>query len=222
MDLKLNKLLSIILTSILFSIYFFGLPILSKVFELINNETQLNISIIDLFIAQVKSLTPNLSHIIIGSWFLLNAEKLKLEKWTWLLIGLVYGQYGLILFGAYVSIQYWESKTHLIKIITPILILLILSSLLSVSFNYLIVPYFTYKFSPADYGCIIQYDAYLSFIIYGILILTNICLAIKLNHWIKPLNMNNKYLWFIATLFLGLFPVIIIKQLTIKNNKNEA
>lgn len=215
MELKLNKGFSIILTTILLLTYFFGLPIISKTFDIIYPDNVYDFTLIDLMIANLNLLFSNLSKLIIGIWFFLNVEKYKLDKWTWILIGLVFGQYGLILFGLIMIIQKIDSRIDLFKSLKPILILLIITFFLSILSKPLITPYLTMKFSIAAYGFITEYGSYLSFGIYGLVILMNIILAFKLSFWIKQLNMSNKTAWIIATVFLGLFPIVLFNELII-------
>lgn len=66
-----------------------------------------------------------------------------------------------------------------------------------------------------------KYTAYLSSAIYTLVILMHIVLAIRLNSTMKELSMTNKSVWIIATLFLGLFPIIVFNELVIIKKENH-
>ena len=221
MDIKIKKGFSISIIVPLISIYLIGLPLVYTVIHLIDINTNFNLSLINLFLANLSLTVNNLGGLIIGMWMFYNAESLKQDKWTWLLIGLIYGQYSLLLIAIIMFVQNINSRFDLINSIQKILVLLIITFFLNIVAKPLLTPYLTYVIDTANYGFVIKYTSLLTFISYGLMILMNIILAIKLYNWIKSIDMTKKNIWVIATLFLGLFPVILFNALTItKKNKN--
>jgi hypothetical protein len=62
---------------------------------------------------------------------------------------------------------------------------------------------------------------YLEIITYGTMILTNVVIAIQFRKWLKYMAVDRKPVWIIATLFSGLFPVILFNELEIIKNKEN-
>lgn len=213
MELKFSKGFSIILTVIILLTYFFGVPIISKVYDLFNPESAHHISMIDLIIGDLHFSFSKLGLVIIGLWLFLNAVKFNLDKWTWLLVGLIFGQYGLILLGLILIYQNIESGIDLFKSLQPILILLIISVFLNSIITPLLGPYRVINIDNETLILIMDYNRYLRPVFYCLIIFMNICLAIKLRSWIKTLNMTNKSVWIVSTVFLGLFPVVLFNTL---------
>jgi hypothetical protein len=220
MDLKIKKEFSISMIVTLISIYLIGLPLVYTVIHLIGIDPDFNLSLINLFLANLSLTMNNLGGLIIGMWMFYNAESLKQDKWTWLLIGLIYGQYSLLLIAIIMIMQNINSRLDLINSIRKILVLLIITFFLNIAAKSLLTPYLTYVMDATNYGFVIKYTSLLTIISYGLMILMNIILAIKLSSWIKSIYMPKRIIWIIATLFLRVFPVILFNVLTITQKEN--
>jgi len=222
MEIKLNRTLSLIFTILLISIFLFGLPLISLIIDLIKPESQLEINLPDLLLANLSLTFAYLSRLIIGLWFYFNVSRFNYDRLTWLTIGLAYGQYGLILLGIIMIIQNTNSRLDLFKSLKPILILLIVTLFLSIISKPLLTPYLTRVLSFQEFGFTQEYSSYLTISAYLIVIIMNIIFATKLSKWIRQFNLKNKTTWIISTIFLGLFPIILFNELTIIKNDNKG
>jgi hypothetical protein len=121
-------------------------------------------------------------------------------------------------------VQGIKLKVDLNKALRPVLILMIISFFLNPASSFIIRPYLTRILNATDYGILTEYNSYLSFFNYGIVILLNIILSVKLYNLIGQLQIKGKFLWTISTVFLGLFPVILFNELIITkiDNNNAA
>jgi hypothetical protein len=160
---------------------------------------------------------------VIGIWLFVSATKFQQEKWSWFVIGLAFGQYSLIFLAILLIVQNIKLKVDFNKALKPVLILLIISFFLNPASSFIIRPYLTRILSITDYGFLTEYNSYLSFFSYGIVILINIILASKLYKLIGQLQIKGKLLWAVSTVFLGLFTVILFNELIMtKTNNNNA
>jgi len=151
MDLKIKKEFSISMIVTLISIYLIGLPLVYTVIHLIGIDPDFNLSLINLFLANLSLTMNNLGGLIIGMWMFYNAESLKQDKWTWLLIGLIYGQYSLLLIAIIIIMQNINSRLDLINSIRKILVLLIITFFLNIAAKSLLTPYLTYVMDATNY-----------------------------------------------------------------------
>jgi len=163
----------------------------------------------------------NLSGFIIGIWLYLYVGNFNQDKWTWLLIGLLFGQYALILFGIIVIISNAVSHINLFSALKPILLILIISIMISPLTSFVFPPYMAKGLGSSDYGLFFEYKSYIVFVEYVIMLLMNIVFAFKLNSWIKELKIENKAVWVVSTVFLGLFPVILFHEYILIESKNK-
>lgn len=218
MELKLNKSLSIILIIVFVAIIFFGLNIILPIVNLVSPENPYNLTFLDLIIPNLTIVISYSKGIIIGLWLYVNANEFHQDKLTWLLIGLIFGQYGLILFGMLLIIQNEESNVNLFNSLKPVLTLLIITFFFNPLTSFLFKPYMTRMYGLTEYAFITEYKTYLVFALYGIMILMNFIFAFKLKKLVITLGMKGKTVWIIATIFLGLFPVILFNELIIINH----
>src|SRR5690554_2381082 len=221
MELRFNKGLSIILSIILILIYSFG-QVLSLFFiDLQYPNSEYGFSTLDFIVTNISMVFSNLDRIVIGIWLFLIAERFIQEKWSWLLIGLAFGQYSLMLFAILLFFQSARSKVDIYKAIRPLLVLLIISFFLSPMSNFILQPYIMRILETSDYMTFTEYNSYLSFGIYGIVVLLNIILARRIYKLISKLQMKGKFLWAISTVLLGLFPVILFNELILIKTDNK-
>jgi hypothetical protein len=223
MRIRFNKGFSIILSIVIVTIYLFGLHLVVTTMDLFQPDKEFDFNWINVFITNLSLVFSKLDGIIIGLWFLFNSKKFNQDKWTWILIGLVYGQFSLILFGLIIIIQNIKSNINLLKSLNPIILLLTVTFLLNMGIKPLTMPYLTSQImSVENYGLLQEYSAYLHIATYFILILLNIIFAFRLGKWIKSVDVYRKSVWIFATVVFGLFPVIILNEIVLvkRNNKN--
>jgi len=223
MEIRFNKGFSILIITMLILIYVFGQTLILSFFDFFKSDSNYGISTLGIFITSLSSIFDYLPNLLIGIWLFTMTNKFQQDKWSWTLIGLVFGQYSLIFLAILMIVQGIKLKIDLYKAFRSILILLIISFILNPTSSFFIKPYLTMYLNATDYGNLIEYKSYLSFINYGIMFLLNIILAAKLYKLIGQLQIKGKFLWTISTVFLGLFPIILFNELTLnKMDKNNA
>lgn len=224
MEIRFNKGFSIILIAILILINVFGQTLILSYIDFFRLDSNYELSTLDILMTGLTSIFDYLPNLVIGIWLFVMTFKFQQDRWSWFLIGLVFGQYSLIFLAILMIVQSIKLKVDLNKALRPVLILLIVSFFLNPASNYIIKPYLTSVLTVTDYGILTEYKAYLSFLNYGIVILLNINLASKLYKLIRQLQIKGKLLWTISTVFLGLFPVILFNELIMNkmDNNNAA
>ena len=224
MDIKLNKGISIILIFFLFTINFIGIPVMSLFIKTIHPDMVYDSYMINLLIANLEILFSNLDNIIIGIWLFSQSKKYNLDNWTWMTIGLIYGNYSLIFFSIVILIQGFNSTHDLYKSFSSLLVILIISFLLNSIDNFVITQPLKNILGMENYGFVIVIKQYLNYISFGIMILMNFIFALLLYSWMKSLKLRKKIIWIIATIFFGIFPLILFNELSMikKINKNTA
>lgn len=221
MEIKFNKGFSVTLIIILILNYLFGQTLILSFLDFINPKSNYELSVLDIFITSLSLIFRNLSNLTIGIWLFLMAEKFQQKKWTWFLIGLAFGEYSLVFLVILLIVQGISSKVDFYKSLKPILILLIISLLLNPLSDFIINPFLQRTLNRSDYRFMTEYNSYISFINYGIMILLNVVLASKLFKLIGLLQMKGKILWTISTIFLGLFPIILFNELIMIKKEKE-
>jgi len=95
MDIKINKWISVSLSIVIIIVYLFGLPLI----YMLNHpySDQYSTPFFSLIVESLSLTFQHLTGLIIGIWMFYNAKKMNQDKWTWLLVSLVYGPYSLIL-----------------------------------------------------------------------------------------------------------------------------
>ena len=163
-----------------------------------------------------------LSPLIIGIWFYFNAEKLNQDKWTWVLIGLVGGQYSLVLILLNTFFQKNDNKQDLFKLFLNIVVLLIIASC---------IDYIPTTWWKPSTELLLNYTlmskslvAVSSFMVVKLAYLAglNIYFALKIISLLNEFNIKNKPVWVISTLVTGLFPVILVHNLLILEKEKEV
>lgn len=225
MEIKFNKVFSILLILLLILMYIFPKTLILSYIDFFKVDSKYELSTLDIFITSLISIINFFPNLVIGLWQFVMAKKLQQDKWTWLLIGLVFGQYSLIFLALLLIVKSIKLKVDLYKALRPVLILLIISFFLNPVSGFFSRTYMDKILNESGApGFMLQWNSYLSFFIYGIMILLNIILAIRLNKLIGELQIKGKFLWTISTIFLGLFPVILFNELIMTKieNINEA
>lgn len=214
MDVKINEAVSLMLIILLVLIYFLGIPIFKVIYDqIIPNNYEL--SFLNLFIGNLPIAFSGIANIIIGIWLYANVIQLNQDQWTWFLIGLVFGQFGLIFLGIILIRQNKKTEVNLLETLKPLLLLLTITLIVSPLSNILLRPYILRTIDPFNYGFIAQLMPVSNLAIWFIMFIVNIIFAVKMANFIKELNLKNKGTWIIATIFLGLFPVILFNELVI-------
>ncbi len=223
MKLEINKGIAIAFSCILIIIYICGLPIKIWINNFMNPSNVCDSSFIYLFISNIDIILSNLANIIIGIWMFINSESLKQNKWTWLLLGLVYGEYSLILILILLILENIKIQFDIFKSIQNVILLLILIYVLKLISQPLITGLITRMISPSDYLLIFKELNFVPSINFGFVFLLNIIIAIKFYKYIESVYFSsiNRLIWIIATLFLGLFPVILFNNLIIMKKENK-
>ena len=224
MDIKFNKGLSIILIAMLILINVFGQTLILSYIDFFRLDSNYELSALDILMTSLTSIFNYLPNLVIGIWLFTMTFKFQQDRLSWFLIGLAFGQYCLIFLAILMIVQSIKLNVDLNKALRPVLILLIVSFFLNPVSSFIAKPYLTRFLSVSDYALLIEYDSYLTFMNYGIVILLNIILAIKLYKLIGQLQVKGKFLWTISTVVLGLFPVILFNELimTKMDNNNAA
>jgi hypothetical protein len=224
MEIKFNKGFSILLIIILILIFVFGQTLILSFIDFVRLDSHYELSTLDILITSLTSIFDHLPNLVIGIWLFAIVNKFQEDKWSWFLIGLAFGQYSLIFLAIILIVQGIKLKVDLNKALRPVLILMIISFFLNPASSFIIRPYLTRILNATDYGILTEYNSYLSFFNYGIVILLNIILSVKLYNLIGQLQIKGKFLWTISTVFLGLFPVILFNELIITkiDNNNAA
>lgn len=223
MEIKFNKGFSILFIIILILIYVFGQTLILSFIDFFRLDSNYELSTLDILIISLTSIFAYLPNLVIGIWLFVMANKFQQDKWSWFLIGLAFGQYSLIFLAILLIVEGIKLNVDLNKALRPVLILLIISFFLNPASSFIVRPYLTRVLNVTDFGILAEYNSYLSFLNYGIVILLNIILATRLYKLIGKLHIKGKLLWTISTIFLGLFPVILFNELIlIKTDDNKA
>lgn len=214
MPIKINKIVVLTFFLLSLTIRLLGIPAIWTFQNMIEGNSIYSTPLIMLFVENLLLNISLLSPLIIGMWFYFSAEKMMLDKWTWLLLGFLYADYALLLMGMVIIIQSNRISLNIFKSLVPILVLLIINRFLVPSFQMLSKPLLV-SFGKEVHALSIEYTRYISLISVMFLLVVNIILAVKLKRWIKSLNIQNGTIWVISTIFLGLFPIILFNELSI-------
>jgi hypothetical protein len=220
MDIKINKGISIIISVIWILVSMFSLLLVYGFFYWTYkgnvNEIKWNWLILLNFGFIIESLTS----LLIGIWLYINADKLNQDKWTWMLMGFIYGQYSLILLMLVIIMQNIYSKIDLLKAVQNLFILIVISYLFNMLSKYLITPNVSKILDMENGSYIIAYTKILDSIPSLIMLIMNVILAFKFKSWIINFSLLHKILWIVAVLISGLFPIILYDGLNIIRREN--
>lgn len=220
MDITLKPVFSIPAVILLILIYLFGLPIVYGIIHFTDSDTYFNISLFDLLIANLGLTAKHIGGLIIGLGLFNSATPLKQDRWTWLLVGLLYGYYALLFITIVVIMQNIHSMDELIYPVQKIVVLLIIGFLASTVLPYSVKSYIPMRMDIINQGFVSMYTTLLTVIIYGVMAFINILLVFKLYIWNKTNAMPQNVIWMIAILLLGLFPLVLYNALLLMR-KNE-
>ena len=160
---------------------------------------------------------------IIGGWLFITAGNYNQDKWTWLLLGCVYREYSLLFFVIILFFQKNNVGNLLIKRIQDILILLVICffiPILARTAHVYQIRLLTeaYVFDPRQMSVIGIQAIYLTYADIFFMVLLNTIFAFKMNTLMDEFNRTKKGIWLIATLLLGLLPVILLNNLILLEN----
>ena len=219
MNLQFNKNTAQILSILFIALIGFGTSIVLFIIAGVNNIPLPDLAIRNIIILNLKISITYLSNLIIGIWFFLNAEKLNQDKWTWVLIGLVGGQYSLILLLMSALVQRTDKKQDLFKLFLNIIVLLILAT----GIQY--IPKSWFKPGPElllNYALLNKSALVTTTPLIVNLVYTaglNIFFARRINTLLNYYKIEKKGIWIIATLITGLFSVILVHNLMLFEKK---
>jgi len=160
---------------------------------------------------------------IIGGWLFITAGKYNQDKWTWMLLGCVYKEYSLLFFVIILFFQKNSVGNLLIKRIQDILILLVICFFIQIlartAHGYQIrLLSEAFVFDPHRMSFWSNQAIYLSFADILFMVILNIIFAFKMNTLMIEFNRTKKGIWLIATLLLGLLPVILLNNMILLEN----
>jgi len=219
MNLQFNKNTAQILSILFIALIGFGTSTVFFILAGINNIPLSDLAVRDIIVQNLKISISYLGNLIIGIWFFLNAEKLNQDKWTWVLIGLVGGQYSLILLLMSALVQKTENKQDLFKLFLNIIVLLILAT----GIQY--IPKSWFKPGPElllNYALLNKSALVTTTPLIVNLVYTaglNIFFARRINTLLNYYKIEKKGIWIIATLITGLFSVILVHNLMLFEKK---
>jgi hypothetical protein len=155
---------------------------------------------------------------IIGGWLFITAGKYNQDKWTWLLLGCVYREYSLLFFVIILFFQKDSDGNLLIKRIQDILILLVICFFIHILARTVHVYQIhllseAFVLDPRQTHIVGNQAIYLSYADIFFMVLLNTIFAFKMNTLMVEFNRTKKGIWLIATLLLGLLPVILLNNL---------
>ena len=223
MEFKLNKALSITISIVYLIIFTFGVPMLNFLNGHCVADSCIESSCGASWIIGFSFFFLSLSPLVIGLWLYLNSNNYGIDKWTWLALGLVYGNYALVLLILLLIIEKANLKMDIFKSVQNLLILLIICFVLTM----LSKMFFNHNFyktimdvrSYSDYA---DYSGLMAILISGFMIVMNIFLAISEFIKGKVDKVSVRSIWIIAIIVLGLLPIILHKGIVELRNKNNA
>lgn len=177
----------------------------------------------------INSLIDNIYSLLYLLWFYFKAPEFKQDKWIWMIIGLVYGKYSIILFLLTLFVCKYDTDTSLFEKFKKLIILLLFCIGLNYIYFTIVDKYLSTSFANGMYSGLSFNYYYLNFLfsilrilLNVFLIIMNIILALKMKKWLVEFGISHKRLWIIFTLFAGLFAVIFFFNLRLMDaNKTE-
>ena len=212
MEIKFNKIFSITFIILLIFTYFLGYTFLDFIDSLKNQRINPDFLSSKSIYAYLSFSLPNFYHLIVGIWLFLMAPKFKMEKLSWMLIGMVFGGISLVFFALLLIINKIKSEVDLNKTLLPLLILLSISFFINPVLSFLQEQFAAKMIVVEDYSNMIGYISTLSIVYYAIMLFFNTLFAIKLYHQARREQIKGKLVWAISALILGLLPVILFNE----------
>lgn len=215
MDIRINKGISIIISVIWILVSLFSLFMVYGFLYFTHNLSFTDIKWNWLFLLNLGIIIDVLISLVIGIWLYVNANNFNLDKWTWMVMGFIYGRYSLILLLLIIIFQKGIPKIDLLKAVQNLFILMVISYALSMLAKLWITPNVP-KILDMKNGMYVSSYSQILDIVPGILMFSmNVILAVKLLKWISAFSLFNKVLWIVAVLISGLLPLILFNGLTI-------
>jgi len=223
MKIKLYKGLSISLAILLIFSFTVGSFIYYIIYEFIYPEKNYSLPYMNYVVENLRSIFHYLDRIIIGIWLFAIAEKLKQDKWSWLLIGLVYSEFAVILLLIVVIFQNIKSEEDLFASTRNLLILLLIALIFKSIARELVLylPSITNHRveSLKHFGINMGYLKFMYLFVYIIYFILNTLFAFRLSNRLKDQNIRNKKIWVISTVLFGLLPLILFEGMEINKRK---
>jgi hypothetical protein len=222
MNIQLNKRVTQILSVLIIGINLFGLSAALLVDAKLNNISLTNIDIIKLVTYNLVFFFSSFSKIILGIWLYFNVKKLNQDKWTWLFIGLVCGQYSLILLLMTVLLQKIDMKQDLFKLIQNSLLILICA--IAIDFVVRALSGYSARLIT-NFELLHKLNTTYLWVLPAVnvinVVILNILFTLKINKILNENKIEKKLLWIISTLISGIFAVILLYNLIAIKNERE-
>jgi len=223
MEIKLNKGLSITVSIVYLIIFTIGIPLFHYLKCHFIADSCLEPSCGASWIVGLSFFLASITPFLIGLWLYFNSDNYGIDKWTWLALGLVYGHYALVLLIVMLIIEKAKLKIDIIKSIQNLLVLLIicvvLTMLSKMLFNNILCKSVLYVRSYSDFA---KHSNLMSILIVGFMIMMNIFLAIREFGKENIDKVSIRSIWILATIILGLLPIILHKGMVELSTKNNA
>ena len=222
MNIQLNKRVTQILSVLIIGINLFGLSAALLVDAKLNNISLTNIDIIKLVTYNLVFFFSSFSKMILGIWLYFNVKKLNQDKWTWLFIGLVCGQYSLILLLMTVLLQKIDMKQDLFKLIQNSLLILICA--IAIDFVVRALSGYSARLIT-NFELLHKLNTTYLWVLPAVnvinVVILNILFTLKINKILNENKIEKKLLWIISTLISGIFAVILLYNLIAIKNERE-
>jgi len=222
MNIQLNKRVTQILSVLIIGINLFGLSAALLVDAKLNNISLTNIDIIKLVTYNLVFFFSSFSKMILGIWLYFNVKKLNQDKWTWLFIGLVCGQYSLILLLMTVLLQKIDMKQDLFKLIQNSLLILICA--IAIDFVVRALSGYSARLIT-NFELLHKLNTTYLWVLPAVnvinVVILNILFTLKINEILNENKIEKKLLWIISTLISGIFAVILLYNLIAIKNERE-
>ena len=222
MNIQLNKRVTQILSVLIIGINLFGLSAALLVDAKLNNISLTNIDIIKLVTYNLVFFFSRFSQMILGIWLYFNVKKLNQDKWTWLFIGLVCGQYSLILLLMTVLLQKIDMKQDLFKLIQNSLLILICA--IAIDFVVRALSGYSARLIT-NFELLHKLNTTYLWVLPAVnvinVVILNILFTLKINEILNENKIEKKLLWIISTLISGIFAVILLYNLIAIKNERE-
>jgi hypothetical protein len=222
MEIYINRIATSLLLITLATFILFGFPSTYLLFDYIHCKMTLpDYEFGKMFLSDIYLNYTFIYGIISGLWLFLNAEKYEEDKWIWLLLGLTFNYYALVLFICILICWKKSQRNELFHSMESLFILFVLAFLLHIFF----VPKLGYQYTSTamrtDFLFTGTYMKIYSFIPTGIKAIVNLLLVINVYQWIEKKDPAHRILWMIGTLIFGIIPVILLVLLQILRGDEE-
>lgn len=223
MEIKLNKGISIAISIVYLIIFTIGIPILHFLKCQFFADSCLGSSSGASWIVGLSFFLMGISPFVIGLWLYFNSDNYGIDKWTWLALGLVYGNYSLVLLIVLLIIEKAKLNIDIFKSIQNLLILLIICVVLTMlSKMFFNNNFYRSVLDVHSYGDYANYSSLMAILVAGFMIMMNIVIAIREFGKGNIDKVSIRSIWILAIILIGLLPIILHKGMVALSNKNNA